>query len=115
MNPWITSNSIGGIRSLELTLSKANKVVETTYCIKLYFSEPENKKPGERVFNIAIQNNKVLDKFDIVSEAGRKDKEVIKSFSGIKAGKVLKIDLDPVNGNTILAGIELIQEDVTKE
>ncbi len=115
LNPWITSSSIGGIRSLELTLTKENDVPETSYRINLYFSEPENKKPGERVFNVAIQNNKVLDKFDIISEAGRKDKEVIKSFSGIKAGKVLKIDLESVNGNTILAGIELIQENVTKE
>jgi hypothetical protein len=38
------------------------------------------------------------------------DKEIVKSFFGIKAGKVLKIDMVPVRGNTILSGIELIQE-----
>jgi outer membrane protein assembly factor BamB len=110
--PWVAASSIGGIRSLKLTLSKNDVAPETTYRINLYFSEPENKKPGERVFNVAIQNRQVLDNFDIVSETVWKDKEVIKSFSGIKAGKVLKIDLSPVKGNTILSGIELIQEPV---
>ncbi len=110
--PWISSSSIGGIRSLKISLSKENSVPETSYSINLYFSEPENKKKGERIFNVAIQNSPVLDRFDIVSEAGQKDKEVIKSFSGIKAGKVLEIDLTPVIGNTILSGVELIQEPV---
>ena len=110
--PWVSASAIMGIRSIEIKLSNDKNVPEATYRIKLYFSELENKKPGERVFNIAIQNNKVLEMFDIVREAGGKDKEVIKSFTGIKAGKTLKIDLSPVAGNTILSGIELIQEPV---
>jgi hypothetical protein len=108
--PWIAASAIGGIRSLEITLSEEKDIPETYYTINLYFSELENKKQGERVFNITIQNNRVLEGFDIISEAGRKDKEVIKSFTGIKAGKVLRIVLTPVTGNTILSGIELIQK-----
>lgn len=111
--PWVTASAIGGIRSFEIKLSDEENVTETNYTIKLYFSELENKKPGERVFNIAIQNNKVLDNFDIVKEAGKKDKEIIKEFAGIKAGKNLKIEMSPVLGNTILSGIELIQEPVS--
>ena len=110
--PWVSASAIGGIRSLEIKLSDENNVPETSYTVKLYFSELENKKPGDRVFNISIQNKMVLEKFDIVGEAGRKDKEVIKSFAGIKAGKILKIDLSTVSGNTILSGVELIQEQV---
>ena len=30
----------------------------------------------------------------LLKEAGKHDKEVIKSFEGIKAGKTMKIDLD---------------------
>ena len=37
----------------------------------------------------------------------RTDKEIVKSFAGIKAGKTLKIEMIPVKGNTILSGIEL--------
>ncbi len=108
--PWISSSAIGGIRSLEITLSKDNNVDVSGYTVKLYFSELENMRPGERVFNIRLQDHPVLDNFDIVSEAGKPDKEIIKSFTGIKAGKSLKLDLIPVNGNTVLSGIELIQE-----
>jgi hypothetical protein len=108
--PWITSSAIGGVRSLEITLAKEKEVPETTYLIKLFFSELENKQPGERVFNIKLQGDTFLENFDIAGEAGKNDKEVIKSFSGIKAGQTIKIDLVPLKGNTIISGIELSQE-----
>jgi len=108
--PWITSSAIGGVRSLEITLSREKEVPETTYLIKLFFSELENKQPGDRVFNIKLQDDTVLENFDIAGEAGKNDKEVIKSFAGIKAGQTIKIDLVPLKGNTIISGIELTQE-----
>jgi len=110
--PWVSSSAIVGLRSLEITLSNQKDVPEATYRINLYFSELDNKQPGERVFNIRLQNGTVIENFDIISEAGKSDKEIIKSFSGIKAGKRLRVDLIPVTGNTILSGIELIQETV---
>jgi hypothetical protein len=109
-NPWITASTIGGIRSFEITLNLEKTVPDASYCIKLYFSEPENKKPGERVFNIEIQGKKVLENFDVMREAGQMDKEVVKLFPGIKAGKTLRIDFGPVRGNTILSGIGLKME-----
>lgn len=108
--PWITSSAAGGIRSLNLTLSKENEDIISSYQVSLYFSELENLHPGERIFNIRIQNQTVAENFDIVAEAGKTNKEIIKTFSGIRAGKELKIELTPVKGNTILSGIELIQE-----
>jgi hypothetical protein len=54
-----------------------------------------------------------MENFDIAAETGKSDKEIIKSFSGIKAGKVLSIDLVPVKGNSIISGIELVQESLT--
>jgi outer membrane protein assembly factor BamB len=108
--PWISASALGGIRSLEITLSNENPVPETSYRINLYFSELENKKAGERIFNVEIQNRKVLENFDIISEAGQKDKEIVKSFTGIRAGNKLTIALKPVKGNTILSGIEMIAE-----
>jgi hypothetical protein len=110
--PWITASAIGGIRSLEITLSNEKEVQLTTYKVILYFSELENKMPGERVFDVSIQDNKVLEDFDIVSQAGITDKEIIKTFTGIKAGKTMKIELYPNKGNTILSGIELIEENM---
>lgn len=111
--PWISASAIGGIRSIEITLSKDSVVHDATYKIRLYFSELENKKRGERVFDVSIQGRKVLENFDIISETGEKDKEIIKSFAGITAGNTLRIDMIPKKGNTFLSGIELIQENVS--
>ena len=108
--PWISSSSIGGIRSMEITLSKESIAEEAYYSVHLYFSEPEKTAKGERIFDIIIQGRKVLENFDIVSECGKRDMELVKSFSGILAGKTLKIEMDPKKGNTILSGIEIVQE-----
>jgi outer membrane protein assembly factor BamB len=107
--PWVSASSLGGIRSVEITLSN-EEVTESSYTVKLYFSEPENIKQGERVFDIAIQGVKVTDNLDIVSEAGKSDKEVQKIYTAVRAGKTLRIDLMPVKGNTLISGIEIISE-----
>ena len=108
--PWVSASALGGIKSIEISLSKDSTVRESSYTVKLYFSELEEKNTGERVFDIAIQGRKITRGFDIVKEAGKTDKEVVKSYHGIKAGKALKVDLIPGRGNTLISGIELIQE-----
>jgi hypothetical protein len=111
--PWISASSIGGIRSLEITLSEDTIVQEASYSVNLYFSEPEMMLEGERVFDVIIQGDKVLENLDILSETGTLDRELVKSFSGIRAGETLTLEMIPKKGNTILAGIELIQENTT--
>ena len=113
--PWVSSSALVGVKSIEITLSEEQTTQESTYTVNLYFAELEDKKPGERIFNIAIQNKNVKDKFDIVAETGKCDCEVVKSFSGIKAGEKIKIDLVPVRGNTIISGVEIIQENLAKK
>ncbi len=44
--PWISASSIGGIRSMEITLSKEPVAGEASYSVNLYFSEPEKKPKG---------------------------------------------------------------------
>ena len=112
---WVSSSALGGIKSIEITLSEDKLIPESLYTVKLYFAELEDKNPGERVFDIVIQREKLAERFDIVKEAGKPDKEVVKLFKGIKAGEKLKIDLIPVSGNTLISGIELIQEKLTEK
>ncbi|HEX2976520.1 MAG TPA: malectin domain-containing carbohydrate-binding protein, partial [Bacteroidales bacterium] len=108
--PWVSASAIGGVRAVEIPLVKDRSPETTTYTVKLYFSELENKKPGDRVFDVKVQDQLVLHNFDIVSEAGKTDTEVIKTISGVKAGNNLRIEMIPVKGNTILSGIELSEE-----
>ncbi|MCY1719646.1 PQQ-binding-like beta-propeller repeat protein [Prolixibacteraceae bacterium Z1-6] len=113
--PWVSASAITGLNSIEITLSQDELVPQTSYSVKLYFAELEDKSPGERVFNVAIQGETVVSGFDIVKEAGAANKEVVKSFSGIEAGKTLKINLTSVKGNTLISGIELVQEKLTQK
>ena len=110
--PWVSASSIVGLRSLEISLSEDSSVPESSYSINLYFCEPEQMQKGERIFDVIIQDSKVLENFDIISETGQDDKELVKSFSGIRAGKTLSLEMVPIQGNTILSGIELIQESI---
>ena len=97
---------------MEITLSKEPIAEEASYSVHLYFSEPEEKAKGERIFDVTIQDRKLLENFDIIGETGQKDKELIKTFTGILAGNTLKIEMNPKQGNTILSGIELVQESI---
>ncbi len=111
--PWVCSSALAGVQSMEITLTTDEQVSESSYTVKLYFSELEDMAPGDRIFDIYIQDKKVAEEFDIVSEAGKTDKEVQKVYHGVKAGNTLKINLAPKKGNTIISGIELIQENFT--
>ena len=71
------------------------------------------KKIGKEKYFPIVYGDLNLEQFvwiDIVEEAGKCDTEVVKSFKGIKAGKTLKVDLVSRKGNTIISGIEIIQE-----
>ena len=41
-----------------------------TYTVRLYFAEPDELKPGERVFDVLLGGRKVLENFDVAAAAG---------------------------------------------
>jgi outer membrane protein assembly factor BamB len=86
------------------------------YTIRLHFAEPEDLKPGQRVFGVALQGRSVLEKFDIVSVAGGAQRGVVKEFKGVVIQKDLKITLTRTPGTLagpLLCGVELIAEKLT--
>jgi hypothetical protein len=109
--PWVSASALCGIRSIEIGLSSLEAAPESSYTVKLYFAELEALKPGERIFDVSIQGVEKLKGLDVVKEAGEADKELVKTFTGIKAGKSLTVGLLPVKGKSILSGIEISLED----
>jgi Malectin domain/PQQ-like domain len=86
------------------------------YTVRLHFAEPEDLKPGQRVFGVALQGRSVLEKFDIVSVAGGAQRGVVKEFKGVVIQKDLKITLTRTPGTLagpLLCGVELIAEQLT--
>lgn len=107
---WVCSSGVEGASTIKVTLDKSDIVIEKPFTVRLYFAEPTHQKAGERVFDVLVQNQKVLEHFDPVSEAGSDRVEVVKEIRGMLIQGVLEIRLEPVQGKTLLSGIEIIAE-----
>ena len=83
------------------------------YTVRLHFAEIAGCEYGRRLFDVALQGKRVLERFDIVKEAGGTNRPVVREFKGIGLKDDLKITLTPT-GSTgtepLLNGIEIISE-----
>jgi hypothetical protein len=81
-------------------------VTPRTYTVSLHFMEPEDKKPGERVFDVALEDQTVLKGFDIVAEAKSPNAGIVKRFAGIPASDSITVSLTPADAKmeTVLCG-----------
>lgn len=82
------------------------------FTVRLYFAEPDEIKAGQRVFDVALNGNKVLSGFDVVKEAGKARKGVMKEFKGVLCKGSVKVDFTSNSKlPAILSGIEIVRED----
>jgi hypothetical protein len=83
------------------------------YTVRLTFVETYIKitKAGERVFDVKLQGNTVLPKFDAMKEAGALGKPVTKEFKGVAVtdGKLM-IEFTPINEFPAINTIEILAE-----
>jgi outer membrane protein assembly factor BamB len=111
--PWVAGSGARGLTSLTVALGKETDA-ERTYTVRLHFLEPDRVQPGERRFDVALQDEEVLHDFDVVKEAGGRLRSLVKEFKGVKVRKDLRVTLTPspeapVN-TTILCGVEMVAE-----
>jgi outer membrane protein assembly factor BamB len=108
---WVAASGAEGIRKLKLKL-KSSKTSASRFTVRLYFAEPGDVKPGQRVFSVAIQGTTVLSAFDVVRAAGGTNRLVVKEFPNVSVDGTLEVTLDPASGSTrppLLCGVELIR------
>jgi len=109
---WVEASGAKGISRITIALGNEQP---KPYNVALHFVEPDENKPGQRLFDVALQGKTVLRNFDIVKEAGAPRIGVIKEFGNIKAADKLTINLTPgaTNnaGETVICGIELTAEE----
>jgi outer membrane protein assembly factor BamB len=114
---WITSSGLVGPMKLEILLS-GTPMTDTYYTVKLYFSELENIRRGDRIFNVQMQDSTVLHDFDILAEAGALNTAVVKTFADVQVEQKLIVQCAPVSINVtkapLLCGIEIIQQSQQK-
>ncbi len=97
-----------------LLIIPASLAKSKTVSVRLHFAELTDVQPGQRVFDIKLQNRVVLRDFDVVKQAGGKNRAIVKQFDGIRAAGAVIIQLVPKSPQTgsrsepILSGVELI-------
>ncbi len=93
------------VRPKEIALPKR------PFTVRLYFAEPEDLQPGQRVFSVRLQGKKVLDQLDVAKQAGGPRRCIVRQFSGVAVRTSLKLDFDASTPRPpVISGIELIAE-----
>jgi hypothetical protein len=105
--PWVAASGAIGLRRLAI-----GGLAPGRFTMRLYFLEPEARQPGERVFDLAIQGGDALTALDVAAEAGGTMRALVRELDGVDvaASGVCEIRLTPRRGETVLSGVELIQE-----
>lgn len=80
------------------------------HTVRLHFAEPTQVNINDRVFDVSLQGKRVVAGLDIVKETGGIQRTLVLEFKGVQIGRELTIDLNPVTGQTVLSGVEIIRE-----
>jgi hypothetical protein len=108
---WVAACGVTGIKSVSIpiVLGKA-KATENLYTVRLYFTEPHEIGPGERVFDVEIQGKIAIQNLDIAKESGGSQRLLVKEVRGIKSAGALTISFASKIGRTQISGVEIVAE-----
>jgi hypothetical protein len=99
-----------GVESLTVSWDESSGDKQT-HTVRLHFVEPDDLKPGQRVFDVSLQDRQVLGRFDVVKTAGGCLRAVVREFRGVGADGKLTISLKRKGSRpTVLCGVEIERE-----
>ncbi len=109
-NHWVAASGAEGLSSVTVDVNKY-ATSPTKYTVTLYFAEPEDYQPGERVFNVKVGDKQTIENIDVAKLTGGRNRLLVKKLEGVEAAKQLKVELTSVQGMTLLSGIEIVAEE----
>lgn len=105
---WIVSCGVSGVAQMKVTIPRMSATESATYSVKLYFLEPgESVNRGDRVFNVSLQGETVLENFDIIAESNGTHRPLIKEFLDVPIGQTLLIEFQSKNQSALVCGVEI--------
>ena len=112
---WVEASGARGLRSIRVRIAGPDNnapVKARPYTVSLHFIEPDTMVPGQRVFDVAINQKTTLKDFDVAAEAEASNVGIVKVFTGINVAEYVTITLTPADPNveTVLCGIEIVAE-----
>jgi hypothetical protein len=108
------SASVGTQSNETLVYTIPNLVAGAPYTVHLHFAEIYWQSAGQRVFNVVINSNLVLQNFDIIAAAGCANCAIVKSFAATAdSNGNITITFQPVKDLPAINGIEIAPVQVT--
>ena len=107
---WINACGISNVARCAIPVARDSETTRR-YTIRLHFTDTENDRRGQRVFDIALQGQTVVKNFDIIAAGGGPNKAVVAAFKNIPATDTVVVTLEPKKGKTLLCGVEVIAEE----
>ncbi|MCY2989876.1 MAG: PQQ-binding-like beta-propeller repeat protein [Planctomycetota bacterium] len=101
--PWVAGSGVQGLTSLRLAGLKPGR-----YTLRLYFTEPETRGVGERVFSVTLQGQPLLRDLDIFAEVGGPRNVLVKQFQDVTCSETLELTFTARAGTPLLCGLELV-------
>ena len=88
--------------------------VAGSYEVKLYFAETssKNNEVGDRIFDVVVEGDLVLDDYDIVGDVGFQA-AVLKQFTTVVSDGNIDIDFLTVYGDPLISAIEILPTPTT--
>jgi len=115
-SPWLYASGCRGLRSVTVDIvpggaSELPEAKPKSYTVRLHFAELVNLKPGQRVFDVRLQDELVLEGIDVVKETAAPNTALVKEFSDIRAADTIKLELVPrTDREPIISAIEIYEE-----
>ncbi|MHC4202393.1 MAG: outer membrane protein assembly factor BamB family protein, partial [Planctomycetota bacterium] len=92
--PWVHASGCRGLTRCTLPLV-GEAQAPGLYTVRLGFIEPDNDGPGQRVFDVKLQGEVVLEGFDVFAEAGARNRAIMREFEGIQIDRELAVEFVP--------------------
>ncbi len=116
--PWLFASGCLGLLRCKLPLLDNNaEEAPKAYTVRLGFKAMPGDKPGQRIFDIKIQDDIVQTNCDIHQIAGTNNKAIIKEFNNIQVKDDLTLELIPKKDSPrpeeapLLNFVEVLRED----
>lgn len=104
---WVAASGLKGIQSISARIADKNKSPRR-FKIRLYFMEPDDLGPGERVFDVTLGDKTVLSGIDVAGLSGGRNRILWRDVEGDVSGDYVKLDFKARKNVPLISGIELI-------
>lgn len=104
---WIAGN--GFINPGKITIKDLRS---GKYTVRCHFLEPQNVQPGQRVFDVKLQNNVALKNIDVRKETGSQNTGLVKEAHAVISDGTLVLELHArTDMPPVISGVELHWQD----